>query len=174
MWGIRNRRSTLLAGGLVVVIAAVALGVVVVARAPVEGTTSATDPSPGELAKAPPQAAVATTPAASGASVASGPAGLRAFIDPRTGRLTDTPSRERREIGRRALDRNRNARGLVQERLSNGAIAVDLQGRFHTSLVATVNADGSVTTRCLQHPDASEPHDHGPEPESEAAVEDPS
>ena len=163
MWGMRTRKQTLLAGGFVVVVVAVALGVVVMARTPVERTAAGTDPSQGELAKTPSQAAVA-----------SGSAGVRAFIDPQTGTLTNAPSSGRRVTGRRPLGQNRNARGLVQHRLSNGAVAVDLQGRFHTSLVATVNADGSVTTRCLAHPDASEPHEHGPEPDAEAAVEDPS
>jgi hypothetical protein len=51
---------------------------------------------------------------------------------------------------REALARlvNTSSAGLTEKVLPNGAVSVDLQGRFQSATVATIGPDGKLTTTC--------------------------
>jgi len=50
---------------------------------------------------------------------------------------------------------NRSTEGLVREQKADGSITMDLQDRFQNVTVARVNADGTVTTACVDNPRAA-------------------
>jgi hypothetical protein len=80
-------------------------------------------------------------------------AGMQVAIDPQTGRLRQ-PTPEERQALARALGRslNRSTEGLTVTRFSNGMQKVDLQGRFQSISVATVDAHGKLQHRCITSP----------------------
>lgn len=86
-------------------------------------------------------------PEKSAAPAASG--GLRAYLDPATGRLIDQPpfGEPTLELSDEALYRfSTDHFGLIEERLPDGTLKVDLKGRFRAGTVATVDEDGDVQT----------------------------
>lgn len=93
---------------------------------------------------------------AAGNAAAPGEAAMRAVIDPETGRLE-----VRATPGRLALDPEtreslrRDSEGLVEIHHPNGAVEVDLQGRFHSVAVARIGKDGKVAV-CTEDMDATE------------------
>ncbi len=95
--------------------------------------------------------------------------GLRAFVDPETGELTSTPTRQQIEqlerlIAQRALidaetPLSRSSAGLETFALANGGRGVHLQGRFQSALVVRRTDHGELELTCRD--DASEtPHEH--------------
>jgi hypothetical protein len=107
-------------------------------------------------AAAPPEQAVAQNPVEAAAPVAT--AGLIAYIDPATGGVTTTPTEEQRAAMRAALTElvNESQTGLVEVRLPDGSVVVDLQGRFHEAVVVQVAPDGTRTLQCIGSiPDAT-------------------
>lgn len=82
----------------------------------------------------------------------SGPAasdGLRAYLDPATGRLIDHPPYGKSTL--KLQDKtlymfSTDHFGLIEERLPDGTLKVDLQGRFRVGSVATVDESGEVHT----------------------------
>jgi hypothetical protein len=78
-------------------------------------------------------------------------AGMRAFLDPQTGRLIAPRPLPPQALA--ALEQARLRRddsGLAQQILPNGAILVHLQGRFHNLAVARIEPEGDVSTpRCV-------------------------
>ncbi len=98
---------------------------------------------------------------------AAGTAGLRAHLDPQTGRLLPgrPPGTPPLALLPEDLERLRTDHfDLIEEPLPEGGFAVNLRGRFRSALVATVTRDGRVETRCER--DGSAPaseedgHDH--------------
>ena len=80
-----------------------------------------------------------------------GAAGMRVFLDPQTGRLVAPRQLPPQALAAReqAMLR-RDDSGLAQQVLSNGAILVHLQGRFHNLAVARIEPGGDVSTpRCV-------------------------
>jgi hypothetical protein len=79
-------------------------------------------------------------------AAAPGQAGMRAFIDPETGTLggpvTDAGSNVIIDTGE----------GLVEERLPNGAVKIDLQGQFQEYAVMQLDANGHPVMRCVPNP----------------------
>jgi hypothetical protein len=77
-------------------------------------------------------------------------AGMRVAIDRRTGRLRQPTAEERRALAQ-ALGKslNRSTQGLQVKTHANGMQSVDLQGRFQSTSVATVDANGKVHERCI-------------------------
>lgn len=87
--------------------------------------------------------------------------GRIAIIDPRTGELVtgEAPARlrEREDLERlfqefdasleEAVSEAQSVEGLEEQRLTTGAVKVDLEGRFRSPLVATVSPDGGVVLR---------------------------
>ena len=80
-------------------------------------------------------------------------AGMQVAIDPHTGRLRQ-PTPEERQALARALGRtlNRSTEGLRTIVHPNGMKSVDLQGRFQSTSVATIDSTGKVKYRCLTNP----------------------
>lgn len=54
-----------------------------------------------------------------------------------------------------ALRDNKSTAGLVEVRQPNGAVEMDLQGRFQDVIIARKNDDGSVSTACVNNPEAA-------------------
>ena len=80
--------------------------------------------------------------------------GLRVYRDPISGRLGPPPVGisppglsivEQRRL-------NRSDRGLRARSLPNGAVAIDLQGRFMSMAVATTDAGGQPAVNCTLTP----------------------
>ena len=73
--------------------------------------------------------------------------GMRIVKDPQTGRLRPpTRSEARRFTVPPGL--NRSSEGLVETRRPDGAVMVDLQGRFRHSSVASKGPDGKTLVHC--------------------------
>lgn len=87
----------------------------------------------------------ASEPEAGPAPSASG--GLRAYLDPATGRLIDHPpySKPTLELDPDTLYMfSSNGFGLIEEMLPDGTVKIDLKGRFREGTVATTNDDGDI------------------------------
>ena len=70
-------------------------------------------------------------------------AGMRAYVDPETGKLTDQPPPEQSPQEMPAAQSTSSA-GLVETHAPGGGEMIHLQGRFQSPLVATVGADGTL------------------------------
>ena len=53
------------------------------------------------------------------------------------------------------LEGNKATEGLVEEKHADGSVSVDLQGRFQNVVMARRNDDGSVSTACVDTPEAA-------------------
>jgi hypothetical protein len=67
------------------------------------------------------------------------------------GPLTQEQSRQIAD----ALEGNKSTDGLVQVQHEDGAVSMDLQGRFRNVTVAKRNEDGSVSAACVDTPEAA-------------------
>jgi hypothetical protein len=54
-----------------------------------------------------------------------------------------------------ALEGNKSTDGLVEVKHEDGTVSMDLQGRFQNVMVARTNDDGSVSTACVDTPEAA-------------------
>jgi hypothetical protein len=54
-----------------------------------------------------------------------------------------------------ALEGNKSTDGLVEVKHEDGTVSMDLQGRFQNVMIARKNDDGSVTTACVDTPEAA-------------------
>ncbi|MFL6283038.1 MAG: post-PEP-CTERM-1 domain-containing protein [Pyrinomonadaceae bacterium] len=54
-----------------------------------------------------------------------------------------------------ALEGNKSTDGLVETRHADGTVSVDLEGRFQNVMMAQKNDDGSVSTACVDTPEAA-------------------
>ena len=87
----------------------------------------------------------ATQPAP--ADAVSADNGVRAYIDPATGKLRQATPAERAEEARQsaAAAKRGKGKGVKVEKRANGAVrAIDLEGRTMESVVVTRAADGSL------------------------------
>ena len=50
---------------------------------------------------------------------------------------------------------NQSTEGLVPVRQSNGAVSIDLQGRFQSVVMAKRESDGTVTNACVDNVDSA-------------------
>lgn len=76
-------------------------------------------------------------------------AGLRAFIDPSTGRLREPTDEEMAAIAASSrFAQNDSSEGLVVERRKDGTKIVNLQGRFMHAVQVSRAPDGTLTTAC--------------------------
>ena len=53
------------------------------------------------------------------------------------------------------LEGNKATEGLVEEKHEDGTVTVDLQGRFQNVTLAKRNEDGTVSTACVDTPEAA-------------------
>lgn len=68
-------------------------------------------------------------------------AGRTAYIDPKTGELTSqstTPAGTQKTVQKAAAP-------IKYTTYSDGTVGAKLEGRFHTSVVATINCNGTIT-----------------------------
>jgi ribosomal protein L25 (general stress protein Ctc) len=54
-----------------------------------------------------------------------------------------------------ALEGNKSTDGLVEVKHEDGTVSMDLQGRFQNVMMAKKNDDGSVSTACVDTPEAA-------------------
>ena len=54
-----------------------------------------------------------------------------------------------------ALKDNKSTAGLVEVKHPDGTVEMDLQGRFQDVVIAKKNNDGSVSTACVDNPEAA-------------------
>ena len=80
----------------------------------------------------------------------AGTASQRAAVDPKTGKLR-APTPEELQVLTAPLANNESTEGLVPTTLPNGAVAIDLQGRFETSMMVKKEADGSISRACVSN-----------------------
>lgn len=102
---------------------------------------------------------VCAAASAAGAHDAAAPPsspGMRAYVDPQTGRLTQEPPTGVPAPPRTTAPRPR----LAEVPAPGGGMMIQLDGRFMSDLVATVQPDGSVAIDCVQRGAAT-----GPAPE---------
>lgn len=127
-----------------------AAGEVPEARGTPAGATPAREtPNAGTPGRETPNA----EPALQLTAVSTGP-GLMAFVDPRTGELTDQPTQEQIEALSDSLKSalSRSADGLETFDLAGGGRGVHLAGRFRTATVVRRQADGSWGLVCVDRP----------------------
>jgi hypothetical protein len=122
---------------------------------------AATDPAPASAGPAAPPSLMLPAPPANGpapvcpayfdparpsGSALLGGAGLRVHIDPATGKPFTPPAAERAVPAGSWLERamSSSGAGLEEVRLPNGAVRVNLQGRFMNALFATIGPDGKL------------------------------
>ncbi len=106
-----------------------------------QGVTKAQDKVPAKTQE--------KAPAKDEKKVAPGGAAMVVSIDASRGTIDPTPelSDEMREALGRMI--NTSSEGLVEEKLSDGTVLVDLKGRFRSAMVATVGEDGKLHTKCF-------------------------
>jgi hypothetical protein len=102
-------------------------------------------------------------PSAPAAVTPGTPAGLRAFIDPETGRLTANPTRAQLQstpVERRATALSRSTVGLRAFELSRGGQGLHLDGRFQTAIRVERQPDGSFEMTCSHGDTPADGHTH--------------
>jgi hypothetical protein len=77
-------------------------------------------------------------------------AGQTVAIDRATGRLRPPTAEERKALAAGLKNMlNRSTEGLTVRQHANGAKSVNLQGRFQSIAVASVNPDGTLAEKCV-------------------------
>lgn len=118
--------------------------------------------------KAGTEAPLETDEAADDNAVAAGIGGMQAHANSANGKLRMPSAEEAKEMSK-ALEQltNRSTEGLEMVSHDNGALSVDLSGRFLNVSLATINEDGTVSTRCTTSAkDAPEPATKAAKPDS--------
>jgi hypothetical protein len=85
----------------------------------------------------------------------TGTAGRKIFVDPVTGKLVPPPAQTGPVLPQKEDPLSTSGEGLreTQGKTRHGGIKVDLQGRFRSTVTATVDADGKLKTQCLTEPE---------------------
>jgi len=88
--------------------------------------------------------------AATGATTATGQAAGRVFIDPETGELGGPPAGVEPPGLSVAIQKklSRSDQGLEAQRLTDGTLLMNLQGRFQNMSAATLDAQGEAHLNC--------------------------
>ena len=105
--------------------------------------------SPGKEAELSPQ-----TSASDDGFVTVNVGGKKIRVNARTmqqGPLTQEQSQQIAD----ALTNNKSSAGLVEVKHADGTVEMDLQGRFQNVVIAKKNDDGSVSTACVDNPEAA-------------------
>ncbi len=88
----------------------------------------------------------------------AGTQGMRAYRDAATGKFRAPTAAEKAALAKAVKGMvNRSAEGLTERTLANGAVAMDLQGRFRSVAVAPLDADGKVDFDCVATEEDLEP-----------------
>jgi hypothetical protein len=107
-------------------------------------TPAVTEPAPEVTTSAPPAQAVSEKAAT------TGQARLVARIDPETGELGLPTGESLSPMEEAAL--STSDEGLLEVHHPNGAVSIDLQGRFQSLSMVTVGKDGKVQLHCVDTP----------------------
>lgn len=115
-----------------------------------QGTSPASDPA---------QAISADSVSAQTAPAPARAGGMRVYKDPQTGEITDTPPAT---LPTTPTERplSRSDEGLMaipNTAVPGGGVKVDLQGRFRSHFIATKDADGNVSVRCIPEQELPKP-----------------
>lgn len=93
-------------------------------------------------------------------AAANGAPGMRAYKDPKTGKLGPPPPSERSSKASLEMDRavSTESEDLVEvpSPVPGGGVMVDLKGRFQSHTKATKDAEGEVTIDCIVEPAAKQ------------------
>jgi hypothetical protein len=113
---------------------------------------------PGEATG--PGTGVPQPPAEKPAAVPEGAPGLKIYIDPQTGAIRPDPAPGTAPLEltpqvRDAFSTSHQGLSEVQSSVPGGGFKVDLQGRFQSPLVVTIDADGKVKMQHLGQPPES-------------------
>ena len=86
-----------------------------------------------------------------------GQSGMRVALDTETGTL-GLPSPEEQKVLDAELEEmlSRSTDGLQRQVLPDGTVRVNLQGRFQSASIATIDAQGHVHTSCVDHAPAAQ------------------
>ena len=79
-------------------------------------------------------------------------AGVRVYKDPRTGEFTQPSSTDTSTTASVARSFSRSHEGLAEvlnTEVLGGGVKMDLQGRFRSHFIATKDADGKLSVRCV-------------------------
>lgn len=79
--------------------------------------------------------------------VTAGSAGQQVAVDPKTGKFRAPTPEELQELTA-PMANNQSSEGLTEKAGPNGAVYVDLEGRFENYTVAKIGPDGKVVTGC--------------------------
>jgi len=86
------------------------------------------------------------------APATSGGAALRVHVDPETGEIVPVPvtGLDKAELDRQMKESlNRSSEGLQQVHHPDGRVSMDLQGRYRSLSVATVDSNGQYRAGCV-------------------------
>ncbi len=102
--------------------------------------------------------AAATAPAATpelNSALGEVAPGLWVFLDPETGKITDRPTPEQMAAIRAQMSQLvvESTAGLVGRTYPNGMKSLDLQGRFQSVSIVTLDANGKQHMTCAETPD---------------------
>ncbi len=94
----------------------------------------------------------ASQPKSAEAKPQAGGAGMRAYVDPKTGELREPTEEDLAEAAAQGLAAARRApKALQAVRHPNGMLSVDLTGSEYVDFtVLTVNPDGTLSRRCVK------------------------
>jgi hypothetical protein len=101
-------------------------------------------------APAPASAARRLTSTPANTAAAPGSAGMRAYIDPETGKLGARPTGYVDPDAETPI--YDTGEGLVEQVMPNGSVMVDLKGQFQDYAVLQIGPDGKKVIRCAQNP----------------------
>jgi hypothetical protein len=87
----------------------------------------------------------------------AGQAGMRAYFDPKTGKMGPPPADQAAPAASAAEQSaySTSGQGLSLVPAPGGGQMIDLQGRFQATITATLKPDGTVQTECHPSGDAS-------------------
>lgn len=104
-------------------------------------------------------------PTSSPAQTPSGAAGMTIYIDPKTGALRQDPAPGTVPLPltpqlQNALSTSHEGLIQVPSTVPGGGVEIDLQGRFQSPLIATIDADGKLRMQHLHTmPTSGDPHE---------------
>jgi hypothetical protein len=83
-------------------------------------------------------------------------AGRNVQVDSQTGQIKELTPEEKQKLaaGLKQVI-NQSTDGLVQVQHSDGSVSMDLEGRFQDVMVARKNDDGTLSTSCVNNPQAA-------------------
>lgn len=99
----------------------------------------------------------------SSSEVAATDAGMRVYIDPETGRLSPVPITIEQQRFAESSKSVAPMAPMVERRLADGTVLLDLNGNYEMASTVAVGADGKLVSACVDAAHAADPaHVHVP------------